>query len=341
MTTLSSPRRLSLFSCASLTRKWPSLAHCATGPRQRSSTYVASTEVLAARDVAWELEVVKTQAAVALVDGGTLTLGVTTGPGHVVAAQVSQKAQVVRAVRQRAEVCSDAQTEHVISRQSLGVCRVNHILRAHGRDLLEAGDSQQFESAAAHAMERLFPGTTAEGLCQAALAAPKGGLGWRWAVDVARPANLAALLAVGPLIRAMARDASFAGLIPHGPIEGCLEEATHVVTAAFCEGLHEKERTRAEGFLIRAEHAARQQWTAIQQGHGWLATASPDVDASYDADDELAAAAPPDQDGGPPDSQALTSVRPQKALCTLAACTRLRQLEHTLEQQGQWSQLAA
>ena len=72
------------------------------------------------------------------------------------------------------------------------------------------------------------------------MAAPKGGLGWRWAVDVARPANLAALLAAGPLIRAMARDASFVGLIPHGLIEGGLEEATHVVTAAFCEGLHEK-----------------------------------------------------------------------------------------------------
>ena len=312
--------------------------------RNRAKTeviYFASAEALAEHGVAWELEFIKTQAAVSLADEGTLTLGVAIGPDLVVATQVDQKAQVVRAVHQRAEVCSDAQTEHVISRQSLGVCRVNHILRVHGHDLLGVGDSlQQFDSAAALAMDRLFPGTTAEGLRQAALAAPKGGLGWRWAADVARPANLAAVLAAGPLIRAMARDASFAGLIPHGLIEDGLEEATRVMAVAFCEGLHEKERARAEGFLIRAEHAARRQWAAIQKGHGWLATASPDVDVSYDADNELAAAAPSDQDGDPPESQALTSARLQKALCALADCTRLRQLEHTLEQQGQWSQLA-
>ena len=312
--------------------------------RNRAKTevlYFASAEALAEHDAAWELEFVKTQAAVSLADEGALTLGVAIGPDHVVATQVDQKAQVVRAVHQRTEVCSDAQTEHVISRQSLGVCRVNHILRVHGHDLLEAGDSlQQFDSAAELAMDRLFPGTTAEGLRQAALAAPKGGLGWRWAADVARPANLAAMLAAGPLIRAMARDASFAGLIPHGLIEHGLEEATRVMAVAFCEGLHEKERARAEGFLIRAEHAAGQQWAAIQKGHGWLATASPDVDVSYDADNELAAAAPSDQDGDPPESQALTSARLQKALCDLADCTHLRQLEHTLEQQGQWSQLA-
>ena len=311
--------------------------------RNRAKTevlYFASAEALAENDAVWELAFVRNQAAVSLAEEGTLTLGVATGPDRVVAAQVNQKAQVVCAVHQRAEVCPDAQAEHVISRQSLGVCRVNHILRVHGHDLLEAGDSlQQFDSAAAQAMERLFPGTTAEGLRQAALAAPKSGLGWRWAVDVARPANLAALLAAGPLIRAMARDASFAGLIPHGLIEDSLDEAMRVVAAAFCEELHEKERARAEGFLSRAEHAARQQWEAIQKGHGWLATASPDVDASYDAGDELAAAAPHDQDGDPPESQALTAARLQKALCALADCTRLRQLEHTLEQQGQWSQL--
>ena len=130
----------------------------------------------------------------------------------------------------------------------------------HGHDLLAAGDSlHQFDSAAAHAMERLFPGTTPEGQRQAALAAPKGGLGWRWAVDVARPANLAALLAAGPLVRSMARDASFDGLVPAGLIEDALDGATREVSAAFCDSLHEDERARAEAFLLRADLAARQQ----------------------------------------------------------------------------------
>ena len=84
----------------------------------------------------------------------------------------------------------------------------------------------------------------------------------------------------------------------------------------------------------------RQEWTAIQAGNGWLATAAPPMDVSYDAGDELAPSLSEDPEDGPPDGQALTATRLQKSLCALADCTRLRQLEQTLERQGQWSQLA-
>ena len=49
--------------------------------------------------------------------------------------QLQAKAKVVQAIQEKVAICGDVQTEHVISRQSLGVGRVNHILRVHGHAL--------------------------------------------------------------------------------------------------------------------------------------------------------------------------------------------------------------
>ena len=52
----------------------------------------------------------------------------------------------------------------------------------------------------------LFPGLTSESHEQATLAPAYGGLGWRRASEIARPANLAGLVAAGPKVRAMAKE---------------------------------------------------------------------------------------------------------------------------------------
>ena len=119
-------------------------------------------------------------------------------------------------------------------------------------------------------MERLFPGIGAESLDQATLSVSKGGLGWRRAVDVAVPANLAALVAAAPRIQRMARSLSRAGLVPAGIIEEHLSSTTREAEQHYLRSLHQAERERATAYIQAAKTAATK--TA---GPPWLATASP------------------------------------------------------------------
>eukprot|EP00973_Karenia_brevis_P026203 3614158-Karenia_brevis.AAC.1 len=77
----------------------------------------------------------------------------------------------------RTAVCNDVQTEHVLNRQSLGIGRVNHILRVHGHELWQDGSALDgFDRATEDSMNRLFPGLSAESHDQATLAAAVGGV---------------------------------------------------------------------------------------------------------------------------------------------------------------------
>ncbi len=60
---------------------------------------------------------------------------VATGPAGGVRDQLEQKVKVVQAMHERTAICADVQTEHVLCRQSLGIGRVNHVLRVHGHEL--------------------------------------------------------------------------------------------------------------------------------------------------------------------------------------------------------------
>ena len=55
-----------------------------------------------------------------------------------VASRLSQvrlsKADVIRAMHERVQLCQDPQTECALLRESLGVSRFNHILRVHGHN---------------------------------------------------------------------------------------------------------------------------------------------------------------------------------------------------------------
>ena len=53
-----------------------------------------------------------------------------------IADQLLAKADVIRAVHERVQLCQDPQTEFALLRESLGVSRINHILRVHGHTIL-------------------------------------------------------------------------------------------------------------------------------------------------------------------------------------------------------------
>ena len=75
-------------------------------------------------------------------------------------------------------MCCDTQTEHVLNSQSLGIGRVNHILRVHGHRLArDSAELQAFDGAARSTADRLFPGLTDESHKQAALSVRLGGFG--------------------------------------------------------------------------------------------------------------------------------------------------------------------
>ena len=56
---------------------------------------------------------------------------------------MQRKVQVVRAMHERVAIVGDVQTEHVLERECLGIGRVNHILRAHGDQLMRSGSSPE------------------------------------------------------------------------------------------------------------------------------------------------------------------------------------------------------
>ena len=177
--------------------------------------YYVDAPTLEQHSQAWDLDTVRQSAQVRSADEPCLTLGVRTGSLDQIKEQVADKAKVVQAIQEKVAVCADVQTEHVLNRQSLGIGRVNHILRVHGHSLVgEGGNLGIFDQCTREAMDRLFPGLTPEAHEQATLAAVLGGLGWRRASDIAQAANLGALVAATPKVRSMAQAAVQAGLLP-------------------------------------------------------------------------------------------------------------------------------
>ena len=77
---------------------------------------------------------------------------------EVVAAQLDQKTKVAKAMYEHIQLCADPQTEFVLARQSLGVSRVNHILRVHGHRIIVRGqEANSFDKLGKDALERLSP----------------------------------------------------------------------------------------------------------------------------------------------------------------------------------------
>ena len=110
---------------------------------------------------------------------------------------------------------------------SLGISRINHILRVHGESLTVVGALlQAFDDWARSTLDRLFPGLSDEGHEQTTLAAAKGGLGLKRARDSALAANLSALVMATPKVHSMAQAAIHAGLVHGGQIERELESTT-------------------------------------------------------------------------------------------------------------------
>ena len=77
----------------------------------------------------WKTDEVRSMAKISAVTSGSITLGVAIGSQQFITDQLLSKADVIRAMRERVQLCQYPLTEFALLRESLGVSRINHILR--------------------------------------------------------------------------------------------------------------------------------------------------------------------------------------------------------------------
>ena len=307
--------------------------------------FYATRAELTTNSSLWQLEELRRQATLLTPEEANFTLGVAVGGPQAVAEQLQQKVEVVRAMHSKIVICQDVQTENVLSKQSLGIGRINHILRVHGHALL--GNPEQirgFDDIAKTTLDRLFPGLSSNGHEQASLACKVGGLGRQRAVDTALPANLSALILAAPKIRSMAEAAQRAGLIDERRVQAQLDRKVQAAHTAYLEGLGDLEKRCAETFLQKARAAAEEQWLRYCSGGGSEAVQTPASVALVD-DDEVGPSlnlstnsedeAPDVEAGG----RRLSAPHLQRELSRLFDVTRLRTLQSQLRTECAWEQL--
>ena len=221
----------------------------------------------------------------------------------------------------------------MLGRESLGVGRVNRILRVHGHSLAEqSGAATNFDAVGRETLERLFPGMTDEGYLQAALGDSQAGLGWKQALDVARPAHLGGLIAAGPRVKAMFKACEVAGLLDAAALEDRLSRRLEAAKISFLANLDEVEKVLAEDFIKRAQDAAEDSWmhavsrsnqepeapSVVREGH----------EGEEDSSDDLRQR-----------SVRISAPQLQRELSILSDRTKARRLDAELERQGAWHQL--
>ena len=135
-----------------------------------------------------------------------------------IADQLSAKADVIRAMHEGVQLCQNPETEFALLRESLGVSRINHILRVHGHTILQAQRAAEIQDELGQrSLERVFLGLTEDGMTQATLSAGQSGIGFTR--DIAAPARLGAPIAAKQRIQAMIQDELWAGLLPEHPLK--------------------------------------------------------------------------------------------------------------------------
>ena len=178
----------------------------------------------------WKIGDGRSLAKTSAVTDSSFTLGVAVGSRQFIADQLLSKANVIRAMHGRVQLCQDPQTEFSLLRECLGVSRINHIL------------------------------WTEDSMTQATLSAGQSGIGFKRARDIAAPAHLGALIAAKPRTRVMIRDAVLAGLLPEQLLETRLSEVMETATSTYLSALDNDEQATARLFIQKAAQAADESW---------------------------------------------------------------------------------
>ena len=75
-------------------------------------------------------------------------------------------------MHERVQLCQDPQTEFALPCESLGVSRINHILRVHGHTIFQEKQAAEiYDEVRQRSLEGPFPGFTKDSFVQATLSA--------------------------------------------------------------------------------------------------------------------------------------------------------------------------
>ena len=112
---------------------------------------------LDAAPLEWRVRDVQNMARVSTATARSITLRVAVGPRQYIADQLLAKADVILAMHVRVQLCQDPQTEFALLRESLGVSRINDILRVHGHTVFqEQRAAEIYDEVGQRSLERLF-----------------------------------------------------------------------------------------------------------------------------------------------------------------------------------------
>ena len=139
-------------------------------------------------------------------------------------------------MHERAQLCQDPKTEFALLRKSLGVSRINHILRVHGHTVLQERQAAQiFDEIGQRSLKRL----SEDSFEQATLSAGQS-LGARGRGTL--PAQHTLEHSAKLRILDMNQDAATAGLIPNQPLVARLDAIIEAPTAVFLEAFDDSEK---------------------------------------------------------------------------------------------------
>ena len=212
---------------------------CSTQPtlklEQKSSTASQTWVQLTLPE--WRINDVRPPASVSAAAHGHVTLEIAVGPRQCAADHLLVKADIIRAMCVRVQLCQDPHTEFAIFCESRGVSRIKYILRVHGHTILQEKEDAKIFEVGQRSLERFFPGYSEDSSEQATLSTSQSGIGYKRARDFARPAHLGALIAATPRILDMVRGAATAGLLPGQPLLARPDTLIETATPALLDAL--------------------------------------------------------------------------------------------------------
>ena len=190
----------------------------------------------------WKTDEVRSMAKISAVTSGSITLGVAVGSQQFITDQLLSKADVIRAMHERVQLCQDPQTEFAFSGRVWGsvvfTTSCEFMVTKSWRNKVQRRLTMELGNGPSNDM------------AQATLSASQSGIG-------SAPAHLGALLAAKPRTHGMIRDAVLAGLLREQLLETRLSEVIETATSTYLSALDNDEQETARLFIQRAAQAGQ------------------------------------------------------------------------------------
>ena len=235
----------------------------------------------------------------------------------------------VAATREAIASLGDAATELVLTRSCADVCKVTHLLRAHGVDISDAAASGFDDGLASALQTTLAAPLHAEALSQASMGVKDGGLGVRMVSHTLAPAALASRVRARPLVLHLFQQMRDLELAPDG-LDVVFDAPAQAAEERLRSSLSPAGVARLDLLLQEARTAADVETRALLAGR-------PPPRAGGHVPHEDPGTHLVQQAGGEDPEWHCERGGLQHDLCALADCERADRLVATLQGQGRWS----